>query len=141
MATLCAIVFVAAAMLHVQDPGSLPQNVKISVYYMCAQFFYAVVWTIQISVMFNSSLLRGLMCGADVRAASWCEGVASWAMGAGCSLGVFSTVLPPFLLFVFSSFGEEYNADLPLPTDISTRKVSRTGTSSRRICSLIRWGI
>ncbi|KAJ7846706.1 hypothetical protein B0H14DRAFT_3454197 [Mycena olivaceomarginata] len=34
MATLCAIVFVAAAMLHVQDPGSLPQNVKISVYYI-----------------------------------------------------------------------------------------------------------
>ncbi|KAJ7793044.1 hypothetical protein B0H14DRAFT_3498578 [Mycena olivaceomarginata] len=108
MATLCAIVFVVAAMLHVQDPGSLPQNVKISVYYMCAQFFYAVVWTIQISVMFNSSLLRGLMCGADARAASWCEGVASWAVGAGCNSGVFSTVLPPFLLFVFSSFGEEY---------------------------------
>ncbi|KAJ7885755.1 hypothetical protein B0H14DRAFT_2338562, partial [Mycena olivaceomarginata] len=53
MATLCAIVFVAAAMLHVQDPESLPQNVKVSVYYMCAQFFYAVVWTTRISVMFN----------------------------------------------------------------------------------------
>ncbi|KAF7340300.1 hypothetical protein MVEN_01949100 [Mycena venus] len=53
MATMCAITFVAAAMLHVQDPGTLAQNVKVSVYYMCAQFFYAVVWTARISVMFN----------------------------------------------------------------------------------------
>ncbi|KAJ7843621.1 hypothetical protein B0H14DRAFT_2585606 [Mycena olivaceomarginata] len=94
MATLCAIVFVAAAMLHVQDPGVLS--------------FSTPLFGKENSAATCSSLLRGLMCGADARAASWCEGVASWVVGAGCSSGVFSTVLPPFLLFVFSSFGEEY---------------------------------
>ncbi|KAJ6457014.1 hypothetical protein C8R47DRAFT_185371 [Mycena vitilis] len=53
VSTMCAIVFVAASMLHVQDPASLPQHVKISVYYMCAQFFYAVVWTARISILFT----------------------------------------------------------------------------------------
>ncbi|KAJ7018954.1 hypothetical protein C8F04DRAFT_1324694 [Mycena alexandri] len=51
--TLCAITFVAASLLHVQNPGTLKQNVKVSVYYMCAQFFYAVVWTARISILFT----------------------------------------------------------------------------------------
>ncbi|KAJ7040558.1 hypothetical protein C8F04DRAFT_1032308 [Mycena alexandri] len=50
--TLCAIVFVAASLLHVQNPGTLKQHVKVSIYYMCAQLFYAVVWTARISILF-----------------------------------------------------------------------------------------
>ncbi|KAK7008117.1 hypothetical protein R3P38DRAFT_3027438 [Favolaschia claudopus] len=35
------------------DGGNIPQHAQVSVYYMCAQFFYAVVWTVRISMMFT----------------------------------------------------------------------------------------
>ncbi|KAJ7605107.1 hypothetical protein DFH06DRAFT_260841 [Mycena polygramma] len=53
VSTMCAIVVVAASILHLQDPASLSQHVKISVYYMLAQSFYAVVWTARISILFT----------------------------------------------------------------------------------------
>ncbi|KAK7064919.1 hypothetical protein R3P38DRAFT_61350 [Favolaschia claudopus] len=53
VATLCGIVFLAASLLLLKDPGSLPRHTKIAVYYLCAQFFYAVVWTVRISMMFT----------------------------------------------------------------------------------------
>ncbi|KAJ7930552.1 hypothetical protein B0H13DRAFT_1702687 [Mycena leptocephala] len=53
MCTLCSITFVAASMLHVSDPTKIPQHIKVSIYYMCAQFFYAVVWTARISILFT----------------------------------------------------------------------------------------
>ncbi|KAJ7605106.1 hypothetical protein DFH06DRAFT_1348848 [Mycena polygramma] len=53
VSTTCAIVLVVASILHLQDPARLSQHVKISIYYMCAQFFSAVVWTARISILFT----------------------------------------------------------------------------------------
>ncbi|KAJ6472838.1 hypothetical protein C8R47DRAFT_720390 [Mycena vitilis] len=53
VSTMCAIVLVVASILHLQDPARLSQRVKVSIYYMCALLFAAVVWTARISILFT----------------------------------------------------------------------------------------
>ncbi|KAG7441922.1 uncharacterized protein BT62DRAFT_1079673 [Guyanagaster necrorhizus] len=53
VSAMLSVIFSVAVVLHVKDPTSLAQNVKIGVYYMCAQFFYAVNWTARVSILFT----------------------------------------------------------------------------------------
>ncbi|THH16263.1 hypothetical protein EW146_g4347 [Bondarzewia mesenterica] len=50
---LCAIVSLTATLLHIQDPPVLSRNAQVAVYYMIAQFFYAVAWSARLSILFT----------------------------------------------------------------------------------------
>lgn len=53
VSAMLSVIFAVAVILLVKDSASLAQNVKISVYYMSAQFFYAVNWTARVSILFT----------------------------------------------------------------------------------------
>ncbi|KAF8164765.1 hypothetical protein B0H34DRAFT_670777 [Crassisporium funariophilum] len=48
---LFLVTFMAAVEVHVQDPARHSMNVKLTVAYMCAQFFYAVTWSARVSIL------------------------------------------------------------------------------------------
>ncbi|OBZ66338.1 hypothetical protein A0H81_13627 [Grifola frondosa] len=59
-----AIIFMIAVELHLEDPTKFPRNVKISLYYMCDQFFYLVSWNARVSILFT--IVRLTAPGIDI---------------------------------------------------------------------------
>ncbi|KAG1859227.1 hypothetical protein F4604DRAFT_1161236 [Suillus subluteus] len=64
--------------LYLQDYERYPQNSRIALYYMIAQFFYAVVWSSKLSMLFTIVRLtipgifrRFLMCAVGTFGAIW----------------------------------------------------------------------
>ncbi|KAJ7736260.1 hypothetical protein B0H16DRAFT_121800 [Mycena metata] len=53
MCTFCAITFIVVTLLHLQNPASMKQNVKIIVFYLTGVFFYLLVWTVRLSILFT----------------------------------------------------------------------------------------
>ncbi|KAJ7778987.1 hypothetical protein B0H16DRAFT_1711339 [Mycena metata] len=52
MCTLCAIVFVTVTLLHIGNYG-IPQNVQVIVFYGAGWFFYMVIWTARLSILYT----------------------------------------------------------------------------------------
>ncbi|KAG1819111.1 uncharacterized protein BJ212DRAFT_72835 [Suillus subaureus] len=64
--------------LYLQDYERYPQNTRIALYYMIAQFFYGVVWSSKLSMLFTIVRLtipgkfrRFLMCAVGTFGAIW----------------------------------------------------------------------
>jgi hypothetical protein len=55
LAAVFAFIMMVASYLHIENPIEVPrsQGVKISIYYMCIQFFYALGWASRISILFT----------------------------------------------------------------------------------------
>ncbi|THH14919.1 hypothetical protein EW146_g5485 [Bondarzewia mesenterica] len=53
LSLLCIIVLMVANLVHLKDPTTVPHDSKIAVYYMVAQFYYAVAWSARLSILFT----------------------------------------------------------------------------------------
>ncbi|KAJ7737559.1 hypothetical protein B0H16DRAFT_1529755 [Mycena metata] len=53
MCTVWAIAFIIVTLLHLQDPAGIKQNEKIIVFYLTGVFFYLLVWSVRLSILFT----------------------------------------------------------------------------------------